>query len=270
MSKSKGNVVTPIGLLEQYGSDAIRYWAGSARPGTDAAFDEGQMRIGRKLAVKLLNVSRFVLGIADSPDAYDSAEGGGADGAISDPLDRAMAARLAAVVAEATTAFEAYDYARALERTETFFWWFCDDYVELVKGRAYRTDSDPPVASARTALRMALSVLQRLLASVLPFAAEEVWSWWQDGSIHRASWPEAAALRAAAGDADAAALDAVGEVLAAVRKAKTTAKVSMRARVASVEVPFAVPIGLDDLRDAGSIDRIEIVAGGELTVTLAA
>ena len=177
MAKSKGNVVTPIGLLEQYGSDAMRYWAASARPGTDTAFDDGQMRIGRKLAIKLLNVSRFVLGIGDGPVPPPSA--------VTDPLDQAMAARLAAVVHDATVAFEAYDYARALERTEAFFWWFCDDYVELVKGRAYRTPADDGSRSARAALHLALDVLQRLLAPILPFATEEVWSWWQEGSDPR-------------------------------------------------------------------------------------
>jgi valyl-tRNA synthetase len=253
--------VTPIGLLEQYGSDAVRYWAASARPGTDAAFDDGQMRIGRKLAIKLLNLSRFVLGIGDGPVPGSSA--------ITDPLDRAMAARLAAVVGDATTAFEAYDYARALERTEAFFWWFCDDYVELVKGRAYRVDDDG-ARSARGALHLALDVLQRLLAPILPFATEEVWSWWQEGSIHGASWPDADAVGAVAAGTEAAALDPVVDVLAAVRKAKTAAKVSMRAPVAEVRVPFALPVGAADLRDAGSIDRLEVDTGGELAVLLQA
>jgi valyl-tRNA synthetase len=262
MSKSKGNVVTPIGVLEQYGSDAVRYWSASARPGTDAAYDDGQMRIGRKLAIKLLNVSRFVLGIGEGlvpgPDA------------VTDPLDQAMAARLAGVVAEATAAFEGYDYARALERTEAFFWWFCDDYVELVKGRAYRssTDADAGAHSARAALHLALDVLQRLFAPILPYATEEVWSWWQDGSIHRASWPDAAAVAAVAAGTEAAALDPVVDVLAAVRKAKTAAQVSMRAPVAEVRVPFALPVGAADLRDAGSIERLELEADGELAVTL--
>jgi valyl-tRNA synthetase len=255
-------VVTPMSLLEKYGSDAVRYWAASARPGTDTAFDEGQMRIGRKLAIKLLNVSRFVLGIGGEGQAPGPH-------AISDPVDRAMAARLSAVVADATAAFEAYDYARALERTETFFWWFCDDYVELVKSRGYGSRGDDTAASARAALRLALDVLQRLLAPFLPYATEDVWSWWHDGSIHRSSWPEADGLAALAAGADAADLDPALDVLAAVRKAKTEAKVSMRAPVASVMVPFAVPVGVEDVREAGRIERLEPAGNGELVVTLA-
>ena len=126
MSKSKGNVVTPMALFDRYGTDAVRYWAIAARPGVDTAFSEDQMKVGRRLATKLLNVTKFVLGMG---------EGAGTE--VTDPVDLAMLARLDAVVAEATRAFEGYDYARALERTEAFFWWFCDDYVELVKGRAY-------------------------------------------------------------------------------------------------------------------------------------
>jgi valyl-tRNA synthetase len=180
-----------------------------------------------------------------------------------------MAARLAAVVADATNAFEGYDYARALERTEAFFWWFCDDYVELVKSRGYGSRGDVTAASARAALRLALSGLQRLLAPFLPFATEEVWSWWQDGSIHRASWPAADDIAAVAAGADAADLDPALDVLAAVRKAKTEAKVSMRAPVALVMVPFALPVGVDDVREAGSIERLEPAGDGELVVTLA-
>jgi valyl-tRNA synthetase len=248
MSKSKGNVVTPMGLLEEHGSDAVRYWAASARLGTDAAFEVGQMKIGRRLAIKVLNASKFALsfGEADLDPAL-----------VTNPLDRAMLAGLADVVDKATAALEAYDHTRALELSETFFWTFCDDYLELVKDRAYA--DGPGAQSARASLGLALDTLLRLFAPVLPFATEEVWSWWREGSVHRAPWPTSQPLRAAAADADPAVVGAAGAALAALRKVKSEAKVSMRTEIASVRlaVPDAlragVEIALDDVRSAGRV-----------------
>jgi valyl-tRNA synthetase len=256
MSKSKGNVVTPMALFEQYGTDAVRYWAISARPGVDTIVSEEQIKVGRRLATKLLNVSRFVLGIGDH-----------GDGEITDPVDRAMVARLDAVVAEATSAFEGYDYARVLERVEAFFWWFCDDYVELVKGRAYGSRGEEAATSARAALRQALGALQRLLAPTLPFAAEEVWSWWHDGSVHVEPWPEATG---AAGDEPEVDLDAISEILGRVRRAKTEAKVSQRATVSRLVIRTpsgrAVEPAQDDLVDALTVTELEVVDAEELDV----
>ena len=198
MSKSKGNVVVPTALLEQHGSDAVRYWAASARTGADTAFDEGQMKVGRRLAIKLLNASKFAL-------SFGSAEGT----SVTESLDRSMLAALAELVDDATASFESFDYARALERTEAFFWRFCDDYLELVKTRAYGPEDAEPdaaAASARAALAAALSTLHRLFAPFLPFTADEVWSWWMQGSVHNATWPVASELRALAGDGDPTAL----------------------------------------------------------------
>ncbi|MFM2046953.1 MAG: valyl-tRNA synthetase [Actinomycetota bacterium] len=264
MSKSKGNVVTPVDLFDQYGSDAVRYWAACARPGIDTAFSEEQMKVGRKLATKILNVTKFVLGAA----------GGQRGGDVTEPIDRAMLARLAAVVDEATRAFDNYDYARALERTEQFFWWFCDDYVELVKTRAYEADGGASTESARAALASALSVLQRLFAPFLPFTAEEVWSWWQDGSVHVAAWPsDTATGNEQLTDADGF-LDAVCGTIAAIRRTKTEAKVSQKAAVESVTVTApeqmvaAVQSAWDDIAAAGSVARADIKVGGdELQVT---
>ena len=269
MSKSKGNVVTPMDLLEEYGSDGVRYWAASGRPGTDTAFDTGQMKVGRRLAIKVLNASKFVLGVgADTTLAFDAA-------AITEPLDRALLARLAEVVDDATRAFDDYNYARALEAAESFFWSFTDDYVELVKERAYRETSDVGATSARATLATALSVLHRLFAPVLPFVTEEVWSWWQEGSVHHSAWPDSDDLRAAAGDGDAAMLDVVAAVLGDVRRAKSDAKASMRTEVTRAEVKAsAAQVTLleqarGDLAAVGRIATLDLVDGAsEITVTV--
>jgi valyl-tRNA synthetase len=189
MSKSRGNVVTPLDVLDQFGSDAVRYWACSARPGTDTALDVNQFKIGRRLAIKLLNASKFVLGLSGQGGEKEAAGALASAVPVREALDRALLARLGSLIGEATEAFEGYDYARALERTESFFWTFCDDYVELVKSRAYGTLGEQRAASAQATLRLALAALLRLFAPFLPFVTEEVWSWWQEGSVHQAPWP---------------------------------------------------------------------------------
>ena len=254
MSKSKGNVVTPMDLLEQYGSDAVRYWAAGGRPGTDTAFDAGQMKIGRRLAIKILNASRFVARPRRrrrAPASRDRAA-----------RPRPCWPRSPAVVEAATAAFDDYDYARALEVTERFFWHFCDDYLELVKARAYGEHGADAAASARAALATALSVLLRLFAPVLPFVTEEVWSWWQEGSVHLAPWPDAAEIRAYAGDPGV--LTAATDVLTAVRRAKSEAKVSMRADVrgtvvaAPRDVLDRLRLAEADVRAAGRIQELSL------------
>jgi valyl-tRNA synthetase len=266
MSKSKGNVVTPIGLLEQFGSDAVRYWAASGRPGADTAFDEGQMRVGRRLATKLLNASRFVLGF---PEPAARAQ-------ITETLDRAMLASLDQVVAKATAGLRDFEYTSALEVTERFFWSFCDDYLELVKQRAYAEDGGPAAQSARLALRLALSVLLRLFAPFLPFCTEEAWSWWHDDSVHTSPWPVPAGDGRPDGDDSAAGsgagtgvIAAAGAVISAIRKAKSEARQSMRAPVRTVvvhgpaaEVDMLRP-ARGDIAAAGHVNTLLLEAGPE-------
>jgi valyl-tRNA synthetase len=267
MSKSKGNVVTPSDLFDSYGSDAVRYWAVGARPGVDTAFSEDQMKVGRKLATKLLNVSKFVLGIGEVAN----------DVVPTEAIDVAMLHRLAGVVEEATKAFEEFDYARVLERTEEFFWWFCDDYVELVKTRGYLSHSEEGAMSARAALRRALSTLQRLLAPLLPFVTEEVWSWWQSGSVHQSQWPTTGTLTdGLTGGPNEEFLEAICGAIGVIRRAKTEAKVSQRAVVTealfvtSSDAASAISAGWADIADAGSVEKWSISTAdtNEITVNV--
>jgi valyl-tRNA synthetase len=262
IGKSLGNAITPLEYLENYSTDAVRYWTGSARLGADTVFSEEQMKVGRRLAIKILNASRFVLSRMVGSENEQPVPRGGLCA-----LDAAMLGRLAAVVEEATAELDAYDHARALEVTESFFWSYCDDYLELVKARAYRDPSEAGPASARFALSLSLSAILRLFAPFLPYCTEEAWSWWQSGSIHRAGWPSAPVLATTAGpDARAEMWDVVASVLLAVRRAKTEAKGSMRTRVARCVgtgphfLLELVELAKEDLCDAGAISQLDLVA----------
>lgn len=258
MSKSKGNVVTPLEYVERYSADGVRYWAASGRPGTDTAFEEEQLRIGRRLAIKILNASRFALGFTDSD--VDKSQ-------VNAAVDRSMLAGLAEVVESATKAFDEYDYARALDVAEKSFWNWTDDYLELVKARAYGDEEGSE--SAHAALQLALDVYLRLFAPFLPFVTEEVWSWWRDGSIHLTKWPGVDEFEGLAGDPSI--LSATSEVLTAVRRAKSDARVSMRAELerVSITADAAMIASLreaeGDLKAAANTDVVDY-AEGEFSV----
>ena len=259
MSKSKGNVVTPADILDTHGTDAVRYWSASSRLGADAAFDPQnptQVKIGRRLAIKLLNASKFVL-------SFPVPEGA----TITHALDASMLATLDGVVRDATAAFERYDHARALELTESFFWAFCDDYLELVKERAYNR-ADVGQASAALALRTALSTMLRLFAPVLSFAAEEAWSWFNDGSVHTAEWPAPLGI-----EGDTAVLSTVSAALIGIRRAKTEAKASQKTPVQRLTIAAdaasvaAIRLAEGDLQAVGRIADITYADAAELAVT---
>jgi valyl-tRNA synthetase len=262
MSKSKGNVVTPMALLEEHGSDGVRYWAASGRPGADTAFDTNQMRVGRRLAIKLLNASKFALA---SPEPQ---------GPITAAVDRALLQRLAGLVDESTRDLEAYDYARVLQRTEEFFWRFCDDYLELVKSRRYGEQGPAAAASANSALAAALSVLLRLFAPFLPFVTEEVWSWWRPGSIHQAAWPTRQEIESlvpagtpAVRDADQQTYEWAVDVLAEIRRQRSEAKQPLRVPITRVtitaepEIAALMPHVEADLKAALRVQQFEWSAG---------
>lgn len=264
MSKSKGNVVVPNDLLDEHGSDAVRYWASAARLGTDAAFDVGQMKVGRRLAIKVLNAAKFVLSFELASDQVE----------VTEAIDKAMLAALAEVVTGATKAFESYDHTKALELTESFFWNFTDDYLELVKERAYGQNTDPAAqASAVSALRIALLAITKLLAPFIPFATEEAWSWWQEGSVHRASWPVTDELAAFTGSHSPSLLSLASQALIGIRKAKSDEKLSMKAEISSLTIEAneadieALKNIESDLKSVGKIDQVNYQASGSLAIS---
>jgi len=203
MSKSKGNVVTPVKLIEEKGTDSVRYWASTSRLGTDTAFSEGVLKIGNKLVNKIWNASKFAAiqlqNIQGSPStARDDIE----SGMIYNSLDKWIISRLERAVRVATGEFEIFEYCKAREAIEDFFWNdFCDNYLEMVKARAYDEHGKNPKEqqSAIYAIYHVLDAVLRLFAPFLPHITEELYShifddkFEQAGSIHlRGQWPDAA------------------------------------------------------------------------------
>lgn len=274
MSKSKGNVVVPSDILDQFGSDAVRYWAASARLGADTAYEVNQMKIGRRLAIKLLNASKFALNLGATEDKIVSSAQDAQ--VITHPLDQSLLAQLHEAIVQATKAFEKYDYARTLNLVETFFWHFTDDYIELIKDRAYGSRGEAEQASVVATLATALDALLRLMAPFQPFATDEVWSWWRHGSVHEATWPgleaELGGIAAAAETGDVDVLTTVTRAISRVRKAKSDAKVKQRTEVLSATITATEPrvaelqAGLDDLRAAGNVRELHLEQGEAVTV----
>jgi valyl-tRNA synthetase len=256
--------VTPMDLLDEYSADAVRYWAASGRPGADTAFDIGQMKIGRRLAIKLLNASKFILGE------------GTEDATITNAVDQALIATLADTVQQATAAFEEYNYARALEISETFFWNFTDDFIELVKDRFYGGQGEQAQGSARATLLLTLRTMLGLFAPFLPFTTEEVWSWWQTGSVHRSTWPDAADIRAHAPTGDSQLMVDIAGALSGIRKVKSDAKVSMRAALATATISADADTirrlehARTDLAATGSIQDLVLTSDGSSAIEVRA
>ncbi len=267
MSKSKGNVVTPMALLEEHGSDGVRYWAASGRPGADTAFDVGQMKVGRRLAIKFLNAAKFIL---SKPQPR---------GRIRYELDAGMLRKLQHLVRESTARLEDYDYAWVLQNSESFFWDFCDNYLELAKARRYGDFGEDAAASANAAMVTALSTLNRLFAPFLPFVTEEVWSWWQTGSVHRAAWPDAADIAEvipAQGADRLNAYEQVSGLLGEIRKRKAEARLSPAAPLDLVVIRNDQDLGtrlppeiLSDLKSAARTARLEFEPAAAFDVSIA-
>ncbi|MEN8163225.1 MAG: class I tRNA ligase family protein, partial [Acidobacteriota bacterium] len=261
MSKSKGNVVTPENLLDEWTSDGVRYWAARSRLGTDTAYDPSVFKVGKRLVNKVFNASRFVLMQLESG-------GGELPGIehITEPLDLALVDRLRTTVTQATTAFEAFDYATALQAAEDDFWKFCDHYLELVKLRSYSEEDTAERRSAMAALTWGLRTFLKLLAPFLPYVTEEVWSWafaskeGRDRSVHTSAWPTVEEVAAVDRPEYDGVFEAAVEMLATIRGTKTKAQKSLRWPVARLEITGpeadrnALQVALEDVLRAGHVD----------------
>jgi len=260
MSKSKGNTITPEGLLQTYSADALRYWASKAKLGQDTVYDESVFKVGMRLATKLFNASKFTMMQLKSPAAA-GAKLGPAD--ITEPLDRAWVAHMKALAEAAREDFGAYNYAAALLYVESAFWDFCDNYLELVKNRAY-SGSPAAARSACAALEWTLGVFLRLLAPFMPFITEDVWGWsyaaaLKTPSVHKAPWPAAAEM--AGVDGDPLVLETARKVLEAVRTKKASEKRSVKWPVTKLAIECgpkraaALRLALEDVVLAGCVDK---------------
>lgn len=256
MSKSKGNVVTPEDLLDEFSSDAIRYWASRARLGVDTAFDASVFTIGRKLITKLFNAAKFV-----AMQTEDMGEWSHKD--ITEPLDMSWRVSLDQTIERSSHCLETFDYAAALDSIETRFWEFCDHYLELVKGRAYREIDVAKKRSALAGLSDTISVFLKLFAPYIPYITEEIWSWTHsadDGSIHQSSWPKKSGFIHQSDDAFKIAI----EIMSQIRSEKTAGKKSLNFPVQKVTLHCTnnqkqvIQSIQDDLMRAGTIERLEI------------
>ncbi len=261
MSKSKGNVVTPENLLDEWTADGVRYWAARARLGTDTAYDPSVFKVGKRLVNKVFNASRFVLmqleGVEGDLPGFEH---------ITEPLDMALVDRLRMTITQATSAFEAFDYATAMQAAEDDFWKFCDHYLELVKLRSYSEEDTAERRSALAALTWGLKTFLKLLAPFLPYVTEEVWSWafaskeGRDRSVHTSAWPTVDEVAGVDRPDYDGVFEAAVELLAAIRGAKTKAQKSLRWPVARLEITGpevdrkALELILNDVLRAGHVD----------------
>lgn len=258
MSKSKGNVITPQHLVDNYGADSVRYWAGKARLGADTAFEEQIMSQGKKLINKIYNASKFVFNIVGNTSLKEVSD---YEQYITEALDKSWMNKLATTMEIATKHFETYDYASALEAIEKRFWDFCDNYLEVVKVRAYSENSQSAVAS----LMKTIDVFTRAFAPFCPFTTEEIfqsrsWSKDENTSLHLQSWPkpeEFANLQAQNSEL----YDNITIIVSEIRKTKTTAGKTQKTPVLSMEISApenliaVIKTGETDIIGVGSVKK---------------
>lgn len=187
MSKSLGNGIDPLEIIEQYGADALRMTlvTGNA-PGNDMRFYHERVEANRNFANKIWNASRFIMMNMDGKQVKD------ASGSL-EPVDRWIISKLNKVVKEVTDNMESFELGIAVQKIYDFIWdEFCDWYIEMVKPRLYNSNDTISQNAALWTLKTVLIDALKLLHPYMPFITEEIFCTLQseEDSIMISKWPE--------------------------------------------------------------------------------
>ncbi|MCC8406848.1 MAG: valine--tRNA ligase [Rickettsia endosymbiont of Sceptobius lativentris] len=268
MSKSKGNVLVPEKLLEQYGSDVIRYWSANSKLGADTAYSEDVMKNGKRLVNKLWNAAKFVsihfekLKDEDKqPKLLDVKE------KITNEFDQWMINKLVELVKLATNELQNYEYANAMHLTEKFFWAiFCDNYLEISKTRSYDEENKNPQGQYSSILTLyhTMQILLKLFAPFMPHITEELYQLlYSENSVHvKGSWINYSDLNY---NIDAKGAEGLLEILDIVRKFKAEKNLSIKApikllKVSGIELSAELT---EDLKNVTSAEEIQFEDQGD-------
>ena len=262
MSKSKGNVVVPNDLIEQYGADAVRYWSANARLGADTANDEQVFKVGKKLVVKIFNASKFVLNNFHKIDVLDKSN-------IKNPLDKSLVYIFNNYLEKITESLNKYQFAEALNLTEDFFWnYFTDNYIELVKNRRLNGSSVDSL-SASTTLILILENVLKLFAPFVPMITDEIWlTMYPDKkSIHLQKWPQK--IDVDLNNISSHEFEVAKESIASIRKEKTSNEIGLGKEVEKITITVnkekieALNQVLGDVQDAARANNLVINSSEE-------
>jgi len=260
MSKSKGNVIRPQDVMEQYGADALRFWAAGSKLGGDLNYQEQDLVAGKKFVTKIFNAAKFVFMNLEDFDGQKPEN--------LEIIDKAFLIKLNSLIKSCTEAFEKYEYSKVKMDVEKFFWKeFADNYLEIVKGRVYNGTGDSR-KSAQYVLYFSLLSIIKMMAPFTCFISEEIYQNYyknieKDISIHLSSWPETIGVE---GREDI--FNKVVEVLEKVRFAKSDAKVSMKTGVVLTLSKEDKDLASDAIGDLKAVTGAKDILEGEFKVEI--
>ncbi len=303
MSKSKGNIVTPTGLIGDFGADSVRYWAGSSTLGADTAYNEGQIKVGQKLVTKLKNASKLCLQTIEKSDILSKTHEDifVSVSEIKNPIDKVMIQKITQTFEDYKGFMQEYEYSKALDIIEKFFWNdFCDNYLELVKTRSYGllaqiyeginlSDNEKNIISegqnsASTTMYICICLILSMFAVFLPNICDEIYKESKlrektnKESIHEIGFFSLILIKSEKNDIDFAKYNAIIEILNAARKAKSESSVSIKTKLTGLEIPQEIAnlfgknlqdlSEIKDLLNAINCDEINTNNGTEINVLL--